>query len=522
MRMSRWRKGTSSASGEQGQAVIIFAVALVIFLGFVGMSIDVGRYMWATSEMQNSVDAAALAGAQSMPNGTGPATTYATQYWDANKSEIVDAGENVTFAVTFPGGNRAVRVEATAEVPTYFLKFFGIDHWDVEAASKAESQVLDIALVLDVSGSMCFTSYPPVEGSGDAWKGIVMGPGRADPYSTFVFPKLAAAIPAGGGDSITITLNNVGVFNTTNSTSKGNLFGGYFDNDSTNRYHQVAPNGGRAGIIMIDQELFKITAVNSATNQLTVTRGQSRIDTGATTTKAAHAVGADVWANRSSFGSRDYCDMASLYEQTSSQDGPHQPFNSAMSNAQYFISLFNAAYDKIGVAHFSTTGSVDQGLTGTSFSSLVSTIDNFGYPTGGTNIAHGIAKGRSILNGTGKRPNAVKIIVVLTDGVPTNYCSGQDSTSDSYGAASCSGTSSGNINTCTTTTGVTHAINQAAESADQDIIVYTIGLGDSAIDCVLEDIAEAGGGTYYKAPTPAQLDEAFEAIAKMTHIGLTG
>jgi hypothetical protein len=39
---------------------------------------------------------------------------------------------------------------------------------------------------------------------------------------------------------------------------------------------------------------------------------------------------------------------------------------------------------------------------------------------------------------------------------------------------------------------------------------------------VLEDIAEAGGGTYYKAPTPAQLDEAFEAIAKMTHIGLTG
>jgi len=52
--------------------------------------------------------------------------------------------------------------------------------------------------------------------------------------------------------------------------------------------------------------------------------------------------------------------------------------------------------------------------------------------------------------------------------------------------------------------------------------VYTIGLGDGVLDCVMEDIAAAGGGEYYKAPTTAQLDEAFEAIAKKTHIGLTG
>jgi Flp pilus assembly protein TadG len=166
---------------EQGQAIIIFVVALIILLGFVGLSVDVGRFMWAKSEMQASVDAAALAGAQSMPNGSGPAETYATQFWDSNKATIIEQGENVTFEVTFPGGNRAVRVEATAEIPTFFVKFFGVDHWDVSAVGKAESQVLDIALVLDVSGSMCFTSYPPVEGSGDQWKGIVMGPGRADP-----------------------------------------------------------------------------------------------------------------------------------------------------------------------------------------------------------------------------------------------------------------------------------------------------------------------------------------------------
>jgi hypothetical protein len=69
---------------------------------------------------------------------------------------------------------------------------------------------------------------------------------------------------------------------------------------------------------------------------------------------------------------------------------------------------------------------------------------------------------------------------------------------------------------------VTHAINQAAVAKSQGITVFTIGLGDGVIDCTLEDIADAGGGEYYKAPTTAQLDDAFRAIAEKTHIGLTG
>jgi Flp pilus assembly protein TadG len=507
---------------EGGQALVIFAAALLVMLGFVGLSVDVGRYMWAQAAMQGALDSSALAGAQSMPSGNVEATTYATEYWDSNKGDIVDSGENVEFAVTFPGGNRAVQVSASADIPTWFVKFFGVDNWHVSGTARAESQVLDIALVLDVSGSMCFTSYEPVEGDGPNWKGLVMGPGRADPYSTFVFPKLAVAIPAESADSITITLNSVGVFNTTSSTSKGNLFGSYFDNDSTNKYHQIAPNGGRAGIIRIDDELFKITAVNSTANTLTVTRAQTALHgDGGPTTKAAHAVNAEVWANRSAYGSSGYCDMAAYYLRSSTVDGPHEPFDSALDNGKYFVSLFNAAYDKIGIARYSSTGTVVANLTGTSYTSLDTAIDNFTYPTGGTNIAHGISKGRSIINGTGKRSNSIKILVLLTDGNPTDYCSGQTSTSASYGSSSCSSSSSGLINSCTTTTAVTHAIDQAAVAAEQDIIVYTIGLGDEVIDCVLEDIAEAGGGQYFHAPTPEQLDEVFEQIAEMTHIGLT-
>ena len=40
------------------------------------------------------------------------------------------------------------------------------------------------------------------------------------------------------------------------------------------------------------------------------------------------------------------------------------------------------------------------------------------------------------------------------------------------------------------------------------------------LDCILTDIATAGGGAYYKAPSPADLDDAFKAIAERTHIAL--
>jgi Flp pilus assembly protein TadG len=518
--MNIWKR--LNARSEEGQALLLFAVSAVILLGFVGFSVDVGRYMWAKGELQSAVDSAALAGAQSMPNGNDEAETQATAYWDKNKAAIIDQGSDVTVDVTFPGGNRAVKVEAAADVSTWFVRFFGVEEWHVEASAKAESQVVDLALVLDTSGSMCFTSYEPVEGDGPNWKGLVMGPGRSDPYSTYVFPKLTQAIPDGNGTSITIYLNSVSVFNTTNATAKGNLFGGYFDNDSTNKYHQIAPNGGRAGIIRIDDELFKITAVNATNNTLTVTRGQyNYVGAGSPTTKVAHPAFSEVWANRSSFGSSDYCDMASYNAASASVDGPHQPFDSALDNSQYFLTLFNPAFDKIGVARYSSTASILANLTGTSYATVDSAIDGLTYPTGGTNIAHGISRGRAIINGTGNRPNSIKVIVLLTDGNPTDYCSGQTSTSASYGNSSCSNSSAGLINTCTTTTAVTHAINQAAVAASQGIIVYTIGLGDDVVDCVLEDIAEAGGGEYFKAPTTAQLDEAFEAIAEKTHIGLT-
>src|SRR6185312_14354208 len=141
---------------EGGQALLLFAAGLVAFLGLVGMSVDVGRFVWARTSIQAGVDAAALAAAQSMPS-TSDATAKAIDYYSKNNGSLKSADPNVDskFEVTFPPGNKALAVHASANIPTYFLRIFGLDHWTVSADGSAASQVLDIAVVLDISGSMC-------------------------------------------------------------------------------------------------------------------------------------------------------------------------------------------------------------------------------------------------------------------------------------------------------------------------------------------------------------------------------
>ncbi len=507
--MSGMLRTRPAGDSESGATLVLFAAGLIFFLGLVAISVDVGRYVWARTQMQAAVDAAALAAAQSMPSET-DAASKATEYWTANSGFIRSQGDNVQLAVSYPPGNKTIRVRADADIPTWFAGIFGLDHWHVWAEGDAESQVLDIAVVLDTSGSMCFDSYPQTE-SGSSYR---MSPGRLTPAGGFAFPKLAQAIPSGGPvTGVVITLNDVRIFTSTSSSTNRSNFGTSWN--STTRYWQRSQSGFRAGIILIDQEIFQITAVNAGANQLTVSRARTNNATGMASPQQAHSVNAEVWANRTGYSSTsDYCNQASYYQATTTQNGPHQPFDSAISNAQYFTTLFDPAYDKIGVASYSTQATNRRSLTN-GFTTVRSSMDSILYPTGSTNIAHGIGMGRQILDGSGKRANAVRVLVILTDGIPNVTCS------NGYNSSSCSTVSHSSPSSCPASSpAITDAINQAAVAKASDITVYTIGLGDGVLDCILEDIAQAGGGAYYKAPSTADLDEAFEAIAAQTHIAL--
>jgi Flp pilus assembly protein TadG len=153
---------------ERGQILPIVAVALVGLLGIGAFAIDVGYAYYAKRQIQSATDAAALAGAQDLPNGStaiATATSYAAANTPANLSFTFAYQVKCTAtAVVATGCNAAVNpndltVTGSATTNTWFAGLFGIDHFTLtahaNACSPCSSTPVDIVLAVDRTGSMC-------------------------------------------------------------------------------------------------------------------------------------------------------------------------------------------------------------------------------------------------------------------------------------------------------------------------------------------------------------------------------
>lgn len=122
---------------KQGQALVLFALCLVVLIGMAALGIDVGYMYSVRHELQRSADAGALAGASRFINAPGEtgvwsdaavqaeATARAIAF--ATKDNVVQsplfsqAGDNVI--VTFPSQDR-IKVQTERTVPLFFAKMF--------------------------------------------------------------------------------------------------------------------------------------------------------------------------------------------------------------------------------------------------------------------------------------------------------------------------------------------------------------------------------------------------------------
>ena len=93
---------------EKGSVMVMVVIGLIVLLGFAGLVIDGGSLYMTKSRLQNAADAAALAGAQSLPDG-GTAANIAVTY----------AGRNGMIPLTSdidPTGNKYTALRATDKV----------------------------------------------------------------------------------------------------------------------------------------------------------------------------------------------------------------------------------------------------------------------------------------------------------------------------------------------------------------------------------------------------------------------
>ncbi|MGA9762872.1 MAG: vWA domain-containing protein [Gaiellaceae bacterium] len=158
-------------SGEDGQTIVLAVIAMVALLALAAFAIDVGYAYYAHRSLQASADAAALAGAQKLPDATeAKATAQEFGTSSAGKNQLKNIGsvsETITTKClsSLPGCDpaNAVVAEESAQVPTFFAHVLGISSFAIKAKATACSycgvKPLDIMVVVDRTGSMCQDHY---------------------------------------------------------------------------------------------------------------------------------------------------------------------------------------------------------------------------------------------------------------------------------------------------------------------------------------------------------------------------
>ncbi len=104
------------------------------------------------------------------------------------------------------------------------------------------------------------------------------------------------------------------------------------------------------------------------------------------------------------------------------------------------------------------------------------------FCAGGTNIGGGIVEAtNTLVNSPASRPHAVKVIVLMTDGIHN--------------------------------LGI-HPIQPAKYAAANGIMIYTITFSDEADLALMQTVAQVGGGKHFHAKSPQDLNIAFKEIAR--------
>lgn len=117
---------------EDGQALVLAALLLATLLGFAALVIDVGSLQVEKQRLQTVVDAAALAGAQELPDANAARKT-AEAYAEMNgvdKSSLV-------ITTPYDGSPNMIEVVSTARVAYTFAGILGFQEGDVTARAVA-------------------------------------------------------------------------------------------------------------------------------------------------------------------------------------------------------------------------------------------------------------------------------------------------------------------------------------------------------------------------------------------------
>ena len=187
----------------RGNAAILFALVLFPLIVAIGFALDMSQRLNADRHLQYAVDAAALAASRAIADQ------------DVSEAEIIQIAENSFLAnvetdnkdvfcedpmVSVDFAERSVEVSSICHLPTIFGVYFaGQDSMEIAnmSTSRARLSKLDIALALDLSGSMSIgTRLPDLKAAAKDMAATLLASGTGEDVR-IAFAGYADALNAG-------------------------------------------------------------------------------------------------------------------------------------------------------------------------------------------------------------------------------------------------------------------------------------------------------------------------------------
>jgi Flp pilus assembly protein TadG len=176
------RRSFKQCAGKRsGTVLVLLAVTLIPLIGFTALAIDVGMLTVAQTQLRDTADAAALAGARTLNGQTGSNYSAVTPNVQQVVSNSMVLGKSLSssavsvnigaynynaadqqFEGSFSVNSGYNMVQATVTTNLQgslgFAKLFNFSMPNYQAVSTAAHQPRDVVFVIDMSGSMRFSS----------------------------------------------------------------------------------------------------------------------------------------------------------------------------------------------------------------------------------------------------------------------------------------------------------------------------------------------------------------------------
>lgn len=200
------RRAWQALRGKRGAVAMLAGFAALPLLAMAGVAVDLTRLYVLHSRLVTATDAAALAGARAI-NDADRDQQIQRWFWanftrEAPGRQTGFMGAEVTsLTIGIEDSNRVVRVRVRAAIPTTVLRLVGQETLVAQAdqAARRQDRGMELALVLDVTGSMAGASMTALRDSATEMVNIIYGPNQTVPNLWVSVVPYTATVNIGRG-----------------------------------------------------------------------------------------------------------------------------------------------------------------------------------------------------------------------------------------------------------------------------------------------------------------------------------